>query len=140
MDRKVILVVDDEEEIQELIKEYLSHLNVEIYSAYDGGEAVRIYKELWEKGRKPDLVVMDLNLSESKCKNRKQLKEEQIDGVKTTQKLKRIDPNANVIGFTAYAHLDWGERLRKIGVKHVFGREIGFNGFAEKVRKLLSLS
>jgi len=140
MEKKIILVVDDEEEIHELIKEYLARLNVEIYSAYDGGEAIKIYKELWEKGRKPDLVVMDLNLSESKHEKRKQLKEEQIDGVKTTQKLKRIDPNANVIGFTAYAHLEWGERLRKIGVKHVFGREIGFNGFAEKVSELLSLS
>ncbi|HEC88399.1 MAG TPA: response regulator, partial [Thermoplasmata archaeon] len=61
--RKIILVIDDEKEIPELIKLYLSDLNVEIYSAYDGVEGVKLYKELMMKKKKPDLVVMDLNLS-----------------------------------------------------------------------------
>ena len=82
---------------------------------------------------------MDLNLSGSKKFEdvEKQLKGEQMDGVKTTQIIKSIDSNANVIGFTAYAHLEWGDRLRQAGVKYVFGREIGFDGFAEKVSKIL---
>jgi len=139
MMEKVILIVDDEKEVHELIKEYLSSLNVEIYSAYNGEEGVKLYKELLAKGKKPDLVVMDLNLSGSRRYEdiEKQLKGEQMDGVKTTQKIKSIDPNANIIGFTAYAHLEWGYRLRQAGVKYVFGREIGFDGFAEKVSKIL---
>lgn len=38
MAEKVILIVDDEEEVHELIKEYLVRLNVEIYSAFKGKE------------------------------------------------------------------------------------------------------
>lgn len=45
----VILVVEDEEPIQELIKEYLSPLNVEIYQALSGEEGVTLYRELLDK-------------------------------------------------------------------------------------------
>lgn len=92
-----------------------------------------------KKGKKPDLVVMDLNLSGSEKYEdmEKQLRGEQMDGVRTTKEIKIIDPKANIIGFTAYAHLEWGERLRKSGARYVFGREIGFDGFAEKIEIIL---
>jgi len=139
MQKKVILIVDDEKEIHELLTQYLAPLNVEIYSAYNGDEGIRMYKELVMKGKKPDLVVMDLNLSGSrKLKDmEKQLKGEELDGVRTTQEIMKIDRNANVVGFTAYAHLEWGERLKKVGARQVFGREIGFDGFADAIQKML---
>ena len=137
--KKIILVVDDEKEVHELIRAYLAHLNVEICSAYNGEEGVRLYKDLMAKGRKPDLVVMDLNLSGTRRREDmiKQMKGEQMDGVKATEEIMNIDSNANVIGFTAFAHLDWGKKLRAIGVKNVFGREIGFDGFAKVVTKII---
>lgn len=107
MSAKVILVVDDEKEIHELIKEYLSHLSVEIYSAFNGKEGIEMYRELRAKGRKPDIVIMDLNLSGSnKFEDLiRQMRGDEIDGVKAAKEIKKIDPDANVIGFTAYAHL-----------------------------------
>ena len=42
-----------------------------------------------------------------------------------------------MIGFTAYAHLEWGEMLKKMGAKEVFGREIGFGEFAKKIESIL---
>lgn len=139
MGKKIILVVDDEKEIHELIRAYLSHLDVEIYSAYNGKEGVRLYRELMRKGKKPDLVVMDLNLSGTRKREdlMKQMKGEEMDGVRTTEEIMKIDTKANVVGFTAYAHLEWGKKLKKIGVKNVFGREIGFDGFAEFVTKMM---
>jgi hypothetical protein len=61
-----------------------------------------------------------------------------MDGVRTTEEILKIDKNANVVGFTAFAHLDWGKRLKSLGIKNVFGREIGFDGFAKKVNELLA--
>ncbi|KAA0001307.1 MAG: response regulator [Thermoplasmata archaeon] len=138
--KKLILVVDDEKEIHELIVEYLSPLNAEIYHAYNGKEGVELYKELMVKGRKPDLVIMDLNLSGSRKLTDmiKQFKGEEMDGVKTAQEIMKIDPQANIVGFTAYAHLEWGERLKETGAKEVFGREIGFDGFAKKIASFLA--
>ena len=65
MRRKIVLIVDDEPEIHELLKAYLSPLNLEIYSAYTGDQGVEIYRKLLRNGKKPHLVVMDLNLSGS---------------------------------------------------------------------------
>ena len=138
--KKSILIVDDEKEMHELIVEYLSPLNIEIYHAYNGEEGVRLYKELMEKGRKPDLVIMDLNLSGSRKLSDmiKQFKGEEMDGVKATQEIMKIDSKANIVGFTAYAHLEWGKRLKEIGAREVFGREIGFDGFTKKVANFLA--
>jgi len=140
MGRKIVLIVDDEPEIHELLKAYLSPLNLEIYSAYNGEEGVRIYRELLKKGKKPNLVVMDLNLSGTERLEdmKKQMEGIEMDGVRATMEIFKMDRKANVIGFTAYAHLEWGKKLKKIGAREVFGREIGFDGFAERIESILS--
>ena len=140
MGRKIVLIVDDEPEIHELLKAYLSPLNLEIYSAHNGEEGVRIYRELLKKGKKPNLVVMDLNLSGTGRLEdmKKQMEGIEMDGVRATMEIFKMDRKANVIGFTAYAHLEWGKKLKKIGAREVFGREIGFDGFAERIESILS--
>ena len=139
MRKKVILIVDDEKEIHELLSEYLAPLHVEIYSAYKGRQGVELYRNLVVQGKRPDLVIMDLNLSGSRklADLKKQLKGIEMDGVRATQEIMKIDRNANIVGFTAYAHLEWGEKLKKVGAKEVFGRELGFDGFANAVQKYL---
>lgn len=139
-DKKILLIIDDEKEVHELIREYLGPVNAEIYSAYNGEEGVKLYKELMAKNKKPDIVVMDLNLSGSRRYEdlKKQMIGKEMDGVKATEELLKIDKNANIIGFTAYAHLEWGEKLMEVGAKKVFGREIGFDGFAKAILKIIS--
>ena len=139
MRKKIVLIVDDEKEIHELLTEYLAPLNVEIYSAYNGKQGVKLYRNLVMQGKRPDLVIMDLNLSGSRkiVDLEKQLKGIEMDGVRTAQEIMKMDENANIVGFTAYAHLEWGEKLKKIGAKEVFGRELGFDGFANAVQKYL---
>ncbi len=140
MGRKIVLIVDDEPEIHELLKAYLAPLNLEIYSAYNGDQGIEIYRKLLKNGKKPHLVVMDLNLSGSEKLEdmKKQMEGIEMDGVRATMEIFKIDGKANIVGFTAYAHLEWGKKLKKIGVMEVFGREIGFDGFAQKVSSILS--
>ncbi len=121
----IMLVVEDEEPIQELIKEYLSPLKIEIYQAYSGEEGVEKYKELLEKGKRPDLVIMDLKLPG-------------IDGVEATKRILKIDPKARVYGFTAYFGTRWAKELEKAGAKGVIARPVGFDGFREIVKDILS--
>ncbi len=96
----VVLVVEDEGPIQELIKEYLSPLDVEIYQAFSGEEGVTLYRELLDKKKRPDVVVMDLKLPG-------------IDGVETTRRIMAMDPKANVYGFTAYFGTEWSKELKE---------------------------
>jgi len=138
---KKILIVDDESDMHDLLKTYLSRIEgVEIVSALSGEEGVKKYKELYEKREEPVLVVMDLNLSGSERLEdmHRQMKGIDMDGVRATMEIFKIDRNANVIGFSAYAHLEWGKKLKEIGAMEVVGREVGFDGFAQKVSSILS--
>ena len=107
-EKRVVLVVDDEKEVHELIEEYLSGMGIEIHSAYNGEEGVKLYRKLMKGDKKPALVIMDLNLSGSK-KLKDMIKHfmgEEIDGVKATRQILNMDPDAKIIGFTAFAHLE----------------------------------
>ena len=57
MERKRILVVDDEEDIRNLLKSRLELSGFECLTAQDGEEAVKIARE-----EKPSLIVLDLVL------------------------------------------------------------------------------
>ncbi|HEC76615.1 MAG TPA: response regulator [Thermoplasmatales archaeon] len=120
----IMLVVEDEEPIQELIKEYLSPLKIEIHQAFSGEEGVEKYRELIKKGKRPDIVIMDLKLPG-------------IDGVEATKKIMAMDPEANVYGFTAYFGTEWAKELERAGAKGVIARPVGFNGFREIVEEIL---
>jgi len=121
----IVLVVEDEEPIQELIKEYLYPLNVEIYQAFSGEEGVTLYRELLDKKKRPDVVVMDLKLPG-------------IDGVETTKRIMAMDPKANVYGFTAYFGTEWSKELKEAGAKGVIARPVGFEGFRDIVKRILA--
>ena len=119
-----MLVVEDEEPIQELIKEYLTPLKIEIYQAFSGEEGVEKYRELMKKGNKPDLVIMDLKLPG-------------MDGVEATKRILSMDPEARVYGFTAYFGTESAKELERAGAKGVIARPVGFEGFRDIVKEIL---
>ena len=121
---RILLIVEDEKDMQELMKRYIKKagIDIEIYSAYDGKEGVEKYKELMEKVKKPDLVIMDLKLPE-------------MDGVEATKKIKHLDKNAVIYGFTAFFDTDWSEKLLKAGAKKIIPRYVGFDGFVKEIRE-----
>ena len=94
-DKKIVLVVDDEETMQDLIRRNLSRSRIPIlvYSALTGEEGVEKYRVLMERGKKPHLVIMDLNLT--------QWGGGKIDGVEATRQIIKMDPEANIYGYTA---------------------------------------
>jgi CheY-like chemotaxis protein len=119
-----ILVVEDEEPIQELIKEYLKPLKLEIHQAMTGEDGIEKFKQLIKKNKKPDLIIMDLKLPS-------------MDGVETTRRIMEIDSKSLVYGFTAYFGTEWAKELEKAGAKGVIARPVGFDGFREIVADIL---
>ncbi len=142
MGKKIVLVIENDEEIQYLIEQHLANTikNIEIHKAFSGEEGVKKYMNLWNKGKKPDIVIMDLNLYGGE--NMDFLKKHmegigEMDGVKTAERILEIDKKAYIIGFTAYADLEWGEKLRKAGAKEIIGRYVGFGKFAKRIKEIL---
>jgi DNA-binding response OmpR family regulator len=55
--KKKILVVDDEEKIVEVVKAYLEKAGYEVFGAYNGKDAIKLFEQL-----NPTLIVLDLML------------------------------------------------------------------------------
>ena len=128
---KIVLVVDDEKTMQDLIRRNLSRLDmpINIYSALSGEAGVDRYRELMERGKAPDLVIMDLNLT--------QWGEGEIDGVEATRRILEMDPNANIYGYTAWFATRWAADLENAGAKKVIERTILPSEFRKMIEGIL---
>lgn len=93
MVRPRLLVVDDDDTIREIVKIMLKDLD--IIEATNGEEAVRAYKMF-----KPDLVLMDISMPRT-------------DGIEATKQILNFDPNAKIVGLTAFAKSKGKEMLER---------------------------
>lgn len=139
---KKVLIVDDEKDIQEILKKYIEKTKgIEVISAFTGEEGVKIYKELVEKGEEPDLVIMDLNLSTrdnlADIDLHMEGKDTKMDGVRTSQEILKINPKAVIWGYTAWFDTKWAKKLKEIGARKVVDRMVPFKEFAVMVEKFL---
>lgn len=139
MNEKRILLVDDEPMIHELLGISLGGMKtpVEIYDALSGEEAIDIYKTLLDENKKPDLVVMDLNLSgkDSMDAIRQHMEGTgKLDGVRTTMEIMKLDTKARIWGYTAWFDTKWSENLEKYADK-IVERTIPFHEFSNMVDK-----
>lgn len=140
---KTILVVDDEPDIQEILRAYLERIDdVDIVSALSGEAAVDTYRQLTDAGTPPALVVMDLNLSGSNANQdivdaHRRGESDNMDGVRTADAILSIDDSAVIWGYTAWSDTDWGDRLRDAGAQRVVDRIVPFKEFAGMVQQFL---
>ncbi|RLG71183.1 MAG: hypothetical protein DRO11_04955 [Methanobacteriota archaeon] len=118
-----ILVVDDEGSVHRIITYLLQKKSGEfrVHSAMDGEEAVRIYEELVEKGRKPSLVLMDARMP-------------LMNGITATRRILSKHPETEIYVVTAYYDKKMIEEAIKAGAKEVLDKSLGF----EKITKLIS--
>lgn len=130
-DKKIVLAIDDEETMLELIKRNLEKCSIPIvvYTATSGEEGVEKYKKLMESGKKPHLVLMDLNLT--------QWGRGKIDGVEATRQILQIDPKANIYGYTAWFATAWADKLKEAGAKDIIERTILPSEFRKLIEDIL---
>jgi CheY-like chemotaxis protein len=115
--RKKILVVDDDELLRRIYKAMLSG-EFEVIEAVNGKEGVEKYIS-----HLPDLVLMDIKMPV-------------MDGITATKEIKRINPDAVVVGVTAYAP-ELGEDTLSAGAKTVIPKPLKREEFVEMIKKLL---
>jgi PAS domain S-box-containing protein len=81
-----ILIVEDEEHLRLLLKDYLESKGFKILEAVDGYEALEIYKKHMKQ---IDLSIIDIGLP-------------QLDGITTFRKIMQMNPDARVVLSTGY--------------------------------------
>jgi len=99
MDKKKILVVDDEQDLLDFVKLRLEANNYTVITSIDGDEALVIFKK-----EKPDLVLLDILMPK-------------LDGFKVCQALKNdpLTKNIPVIMLTAKDRPDDIKQAKQVG-------------------------
>jgi PAS domain S-box-containing protein len=105
-----ILVMDDEEMVRELSRQFLGHLGYEVEAVPDGESAINSYKKSLSEKNPFKLVVMDLTIPGG------------MGGKEAIQKLKEIDPNVKAIVSSGYSNDPVLANFRKFGFSAVLAK------------------
>ncbi|GIM45755.1 sporulation initiation phosphotransferase F [Collibacillus ludicampi] len=97
MEKKKVLIVDDQYGIRVLLQEVLSKEGYTIFQAPSGQVALEIIAN-----EKPDLVLLDMKIPG-------------MDGLEILRRIRKIEPDTKVIMMTAYGELDLIKEATALG-------------------------
>lgn len=106
VDHRSVLVVEDEDDLREVISEYLSLRGFEVFEARNGLEAL-----LQAKRARPRAVVLDLMLP-------------RLDGVDALKRIRAFDPSITVVVITGAADAELHRRARSLGAAALFVKPV----------------
>ena len=99
--KKKILVVEDDEQIMDTLKEMLGMAGYEVAAAIDGFKGLKLFKEF-----RPDILISDIVMPDK-------------DGIEMVREIRKIDYSIKVIFITAwYQRDDISSRLNEELRKH----------------------
>lgn len=115
-----ILVVDDEKNSREGLRNFLEGLNYDIVTAESGEQALKeIEKE------KPDIVLTDMKM-------------QGLDGIALLERIKGKYPEITVILLTAYGTVENAVRAMKLGAFHYLMKPINLEELEFLIKKALT--
>ncbi|MEA3488376.1 MAG: response regulator transcription factor [Euryarchaeota archaeon] len=123
----IILLVEDEEQFHTLLPLYLMKHKLHtftVHSARHGKAGVEQYSKLANRGKKPDLVLMDIKMPV-------------MNGVEATRKIMDDDPAANIYLFTAYAGTEVERNALDAGAKGTLSKAADWTKTAEEIVNIL---
>jgi DNA-binding NtrC family response regulator len=117
-----ILVIDDDVQILEMLRQTLEREGYEVIGSLDGKEGIRLYREA-----PTDLIITDIVMPEK-------------EGIETIMELKRDFPDVKIIAISGGGRIGPEDYLRiakKLGAMHTFTKPIGREELLGVVRELL---
>ncbi|MBY0370772.1 sigma-54 dependent transcriptional regulator [bacterium] len=115
-----VLVVEDDKELREQIREALNLSHFVVNEAHDGVEALEQVQK-----KRPDLVLMDVNMP-------------RMDGIECLHKIKEFDPSIVAIIMTAYSNVEDAVRAIKEGAYNYLAKPIKHQAVVEMVERALA--
>lgn len=92
-----LLVVDDEVDICNFVKNFFKERNFDVFVAYDGSEALSIVET-----SSPDIILLDIVMPG-------------IDGIETLKMIRKIDSEVKVIMVTALEDAEKAREAKQYG-------------------------
>jgi two-component system response regulator HydG len=119
MNKKSILVVDDEASHRMMLKAHLNEEGFEVMEASDGQEAVdRVGGHFY------DLVLMDIRMPH-------------LDGLEALTRIKKIRPDIPIIMMTAYGSIESAVEALKSGAGDYVTKPLDMDELLLKIKKIL---
>ena len=104
-----ILVIDDETDLLELMRDVLEEENYQVFCASNGADGILLNEQ-----KNPDLIVLDLRMPE-------------MDGIETLRNIRKADDNVIVVILTGYACPDTIRDASDLNVSEYLGKPFGNN-------------
>lgn len=102
MDKKKILIVDDQHSVRVLLTEVFLSEGLDIFQCENGQQAVKMYQEVL-----PDVVLLDIRMPV-------------MNGDVVLEKLKEINPDVKIIIMTAHGDIELISKCMRLGALHIF--------------------
>jgi two-component system cell cycle sensor histidine kinase/response regulator CckA len=118
-----ILVVDDEQFITEITREWLGELGYTVLEASSGSRAVECFRA---NPGAIDLVILDVIMPG-------------MDGGETLARLKAIDPQVKVLLTSGYGYNARAEKICRNGCKGFIAKPYDINQLSQKIRDILDV-
>jgi PAS domain S-box-containing protein len=118
--KKKIMVVDDEPQLAEMLREILATEGFDVMIAHDGVKALELFAK--EKGSF-DIIMSDLGMPN-------------MDGRELLHELRRRDASANVVFMTGYLDQGSKQELMALGVNDVLMKPFSFESVVQTIRKV----
>ncbi|TAL12751.1 MAG: response regulator [Nitrospirae bacterium] len=110
-----ILLADDDENFCNLLKVVLSHRGHAVLTAYNGREALRLFRQ-----HRPQITLLDLRMPE-------------MDGLEVLRRIRTTDPRAVVMILTAMGTDKQEQEARQQGVTDFLNKHLPFASLAALV-------
>jgi len=122
-----ILLMDDEEIIRDVATSMLNLLGYNVELAVNGEEAIEKYKAFMEKGKKFDLVIMDLTVPGG------------IGGKEAIKEMKKIDSSIKAIVSSGYSTDPIMSNYKKYGFEGKLLKPFQLSEVEEEIEKILNI-
>jgi len=119
MSNRKILVVDDEQDICDFVKNFFQERGYDVFTASSGDEALTIVKT-----NRPELILLDIKMKG-------------MDGIATLRHLKDIDKNLKVIMVTALDDQEKMDEACRLGACEYITKPLVLDHLEQTVEKNL---
>ncbi len=118
-----VLLVDDEEDICDFLKEQLEGVGYQVFTAFSGEKAIEIIRN-----QQLDLAVIDLRLSTV------------LTGIDVIKAVQEKWPEATVIAMSGYVDINLRQETGRLGIEAYFVKpdDVHPEIFVRKIKELLS--
>ncbi len=115
-----IMIVDDEEAIRDIMKEFLKSLGYQVYLFGNGSEALNAFQSNPDQY---DLVITDMTMPE-------------LPGDKLAEEILKISPDLPIMLCTGYSENMTEDELTELGIKKIFQKPFENSELAFEIRKV----